>query len=179
MDTSISKKITLFIECLGDTADAAEELFSCRDVLTVCKYDEDRLAAMASLVPILADENVKGFYLYGVCVAEAFRGRGLFRVVMDMAESEARARGADFVCLIPADEKLAQTYRRFSYDVEVLPKGNDGKKIDLLSDDFRSFAFCDKEIHGKRMSGLMKSFNREIFCPRQREFAFSCDMGDV
>ena len=167
------------MECFGDSADTAEELFSCRDVVTVCKYEEDRLAAMASLVPILADKNIKGFYLYGVCVAKDFRGRGFFRLIMDMSEREARSRDAAFVCLIPADEKLEQTYRRFSYDIEVLPNGNNGKKIDLMSDDFRRFAFCDKKTDGKRMSGFLKSFDKEIFSPSDREFAFSCDMGDV
>ena len=179
MNTSTDKKIALFVGCFGDSVEVAREFFSCRDVVTVCKYDGDRLAAMASLVPILADKNIKGFYLYGVCVAKDFRGRGLFRLIMDMSEREARSRGAGFVCLIPADEKLAQTYRRFLYDIEVLQRGNDGKKIDLMSDDFRRFAFCDKETDGKRMSGLLKSFDKEIFCPSDREFAFSCDMGDV
>ena len=179
MNTSISKMVALFVECFGDTADTADELFSCRDVVTVCKYEQDRLAAMASLVPILAEKNVRGFYLYGVCVAKDFRGRGIFRVIMNMAEREARARGAEFVCLSPADEKLAETYRRFSYDTEVLQKGSNGKSIDLISDDFRRFAICDKEFCGKRMSGLLKSFDKEKFCPCQREFAFSSDMGDV
>ncbi len=180
MDTSINKKIALFVECFGDSAESAEELFSCRDVVTVCKYEEDRLAAMASLVPILAEENARGFYLYGVCVAEAFRGRGLFRVIMEMAESEALSRGADFVCLIPADDTLADTYRRFSYDTEVCAKGSDkGKGIKLLSEDFRRFARCDKEAEEKRMSGLLKSFDKNIFCPKDREFVFCDDMGDV
>ena len=179
MDTSTSKKIALFVECFGDTSEVAEEFFFCRDVLTVCKYEEDRLAAMASLVPILDENNIKGFYLYGVCVAEDFRGRGLFRLIMKTAEEEAIARGADYVCLIPADENLAATYRRFLYDTEVSPKGSDGKKIVLLSDDFRAFAICDKEPPRKRMSGLLKSFDKEKFCPSDREFAFFDDMGDV
>ena len=179
MDTSTNKKIALFVECFQDTNEVAESFFSCRDVLTVCKYEEDRLAAMASLVPILAEDNIKGFFLYGVCVAEDFRGRGLFRLIMEMAEEEALIRGAAFVCLIPADEKLAETYRRFSYDTEVLPKGANGKRIVLLSDDFRAFALCDKEPHKERMSGLLKSFDREKFCPCNRELAFFDDMGDA
>lgn len=180
MDTSISKKIALFVECFGDSAEEAEELFSCRDVVTVCKYEEDRLAAMASLVPILAEDKVRGFYLYGVCVAKAFRGRGLFRVIMEMAEKEALSRGADFVCLIPADDALAHTYRRFSYDTEVCAKGSvNGKGITLLSEDFRRFARCDKQTEDKRMSGLLKSFDKNTFCPKDREFVFCDDMGDI
>ncbi len=180
MDTSTNKKVALFVECFGDSAEEAEKLFSCRDVITVCKYEEDGLAAMAGLVPILAEDNVSGFYLYGVCVANKFRGRGFFRTIMQMAENEALKRGAQFVCLIPADRKLADTYRRFAYDTEVAAKGTvEGKIIELLSDDFRNFARCDKKVVGERMSGLLKSFDKKIFCPSDREFVFCHDMGDV
>ena len=180
MNTSISDKVALFVECFGDSADEAEKFFSCRDVTIICKYEEDGLAAMAGLVPILAEENVSGYYLYGVCVAKAFRGRGFFRTIMQMAEEEAIAHGAQFVCLIPADRDLAQTYRRFSYDVEVLPKGSlSGKGIELLSEDFRAFARCEEELSGERMYGLLKSFDNERFCPCDGEFVFCDDMGDV
>ena len=180
MDTSTNKKIALFVECFGDSADTAAELFSCRDVITVCKYEEDRLAAMASLVPILADNSTKGFYLYGVCVAEDFRGRGLFRLIMQKAEGEARDRGASFVCLIPADKELADTYRRFSYDTEVAARGESAeKRIELSSYDFRRFAKVGGRYTDKRMSGLLKSFDVNIFCPHDREYGFSDDMGDV
>lgn len=179
MDTSTDKKIALFVECFKDSAEEAEKFFSCRDVVTVCKYEKDGLAAMAGLVPILAEDNVRGFYLYGVCVAKCFRGRGFFRMIMQMAEDEAIARGAQFVCLIPADNVLADTYRRFSYDTEVSAKGSaKGKKIELLSDDFRSFARSE-EASEERMAGLLKSFDKEIFCPHDREFVFCDDMGDV
>ena len=180
MNTSISKKIALFVECFGDSAEVAEELFSCRDVVTVCKYEEDRLAAMASLVPILAEDKVRGFYLYGVCVAEEFRGRGLFRKIMKTSENEALENGAKFVCLIPADDMLKDTYKKFGYDTEVCPRGSAAEKgITLLSEDFRRFAHCDKLIEDKQMSGLLKSFDRNIFDPSDREFVFLDDMGDV
>ena len=123
---------------------------------------------------------MRGFYLYGVCVAKKFRGRGLFRVIMQMAEEEALKRGAQFVCLIPADRDLADTYRRFSYDTEVAVKGTkEAKKIKLLSEDFRNFARCDREVIDGRMEGLLKSFDKEIFCPCAREFVFCDDMGDI
>ena len=180
MNTSISKKVALFVECFGDSAEVAKELFSCRDVTTVCKYNEDRLAAMASLVPILADDKISGFYIYGVCVAENERGRGLFREIMQAAENKAVESGASFVCLIPADNRLKDTYMSFGYDIEVLPKGcNAGKKIRLLSDDFRIFARCDKPVSDVQMSGLIKSFDKNVFCPCDKEFVFLDDMGDV
>ena len=180
MNTSISDKVALFVECFGDSADEAEKFFSCRDIVTVCKCEEDGLAAMAGLVPILAEENVPGYYIYGVCVAKDFRGRGLFRTIMRMAEEEAITRGARFVCLIPADSRLDATYRRFLYDTEVLSKGSLlGKRIELLSEDFRTFAHCENEVLGERMNGLLKSFDRDRFSPRDGEFVFCDDMGDV
>ena len=178
MNTSISDKIALFVECFGDSIEVAGEFFSCSDVMTVTKYENDRLAAMASLVPILADVNVSGYYIYGVCVGKDFRGRGLFRAIMVHAESEARTRGADFVCLVPANERLSDTYMRMGYNTKVLPSYCEGKKaIVLKSEDFRAFAAC--EMEAEHRCGLLKSFCNNTFCPSDEEFCFVDEMGDV
>ena len=180
MNTSINERVELFVECFGDSIDTAIELFSCRGVTAVCKYDEDRLAAMASLVPILAEKDILGFYLYGVCVAKDLRGRGLFRQIMKDAETEARNRGASFTCLVPADEGLAKTYRAMEYDKEILQgEFEDKKKMMLCSDDFKLFARSDSVPCNKRMSGLLKSLDKDKFCPSDKQFCFADDMGDV
>ena len=100
MLSSISKSnlndaIKLFSSCFGDSREIAEEFFSCGDVDTVCIYVGERLAAMASLIPIKVGKiccaleqmpsieiQIRGFYIYGVCVAKEYRCRGLFESVM-------------------------------------------------------------------------------------------------
>ena len=180
MNTSINDKVALFCDCFGDSADTAREFFSCKDVLTISISEDDRLAAMASLVPILAGDNVKGFYIYGVCVAREFRHRGLFREIMSRAENEAKNRGASFVCLIPADDVLDATYRRFGYNTVVsATKTEADKKIVLCSKDFERFASCDEGIEKHHRNGLLKSIKENYFTAHDGEYAFSCAMGDI
>ena len=85
------------------------------------------------------------------------------------------------MCLIPADKSLASTYRKWGYDTEIAPFGagnEDKKKLFLLSDNFRKFAFND-EYSGYRMYGLVKSLNKAFFSACDREYAFGDCMGDV
>jgi len=190
-------KIKLFSEAFGDSKDTARDFFFCDDVITVTEYVGKWLAAMASLVPIYAENsmccsleqmavlrrNNRGYYIYGVCVDKKYRGMGLFRSVMIKAEEDAKRRGADFVCLIPADEGLADTYRRMGYEIEVQPEDDDfqiRKKIFLESDSFRKFARSSENCDVKeRMYGLMKVLNKNLFSPEDREFAFGDSMGDI
>ena len=107
MNISLDDRVSLFCECFGDTRDVAETLYACSDIINVSINNEDGLAAMASLVPILAqDYKAKGYYVYGVCVAPQRRGRGLFREIMKRSEAEAKKMGATFVCLIPSCSHL-------------------------------------------------------------------------
>ena len=71
--------------------ETAEKFFSCDRVTTVTEYVGNRLAAMASLVPIYArntsvSDMIRGYYIYGVCVDKEYRGRGLFSAIMKKAE---------------------------------------------------------------------------------------------
>ena len=180
MNTSINDKIALFCDCFGDSADTAREFFSCKDVETVSITKDNRLAAMASLVPILAQDNVKGFYIYGVCVLSDYRGKGLFREIMSRVENEAENMGARFVCLIPADDMLEATYKRFGYNIVVgATKTEAEKRIVLISEDFRRFATCDEEISLSHRCGLLKCIERYNFTARGGEYSFGDAMGDI
>lgn len=181
MNTLLNDRISLFCECFGDTQDTARELFLCSDVLNVSLIEDNRLVAMASLVPIIAEKyNAFGYYIYGVCVAPDRRGRGLFRAVMEKAETLANERGATFVCLVPGNDRLAVTYKKMGYILEVSQKNEGLKKfgLKLISVAFRNFAKSDDAIT-KRQTGLLKIMNKEEFCPCEGELCFLDDMGDV
>ncbi len=181
MNTSLNDRISLFCECFGDTREVAEKLFSCSDIINVTTYKEDRLVASASLVPILAlDDDAVGYYIYGVCVAPDMRGRGLFREIMQMSETEAKNRGAKYVCLIPADNGLSNTYQKMGYTIPILQRfeslGANG--IKLLSNEFRNFAKSDSKVE-VRQNGLLKILNKNEFNPHNEKLCFLDDMGDV
>ena len=193
MDISINKcdtenKIKLFVDSFGDSEKTAKEFFSCDGIITVTECVGNRLAAMASLVPIYAQNatalgRIRGYYIYGVCVDKEHRGVGLFSAIMKKAEEQAVKGNADFVCLIPADSKLEATYRKWGYSVEILNVHNKesfDKNIFIDAPDFREFAIPSEDAPDlQRMCGLMKVFNKTAFDPNDREFAFGDFMGDI
>ena len=181
MNTLLNDRISLFCECFGDTQETARELFLCPDILNVSLIEDNRLVAMASLVPIIAEKyDAFGYYIYGVCVTPERRGSGLFRAVMERAETLAKKREAAFVCLVPGDDRLAVTYKKMGYSLEVSQKNEGLKKVGLklTSAAFRNFAKSDDAV-AKRQVGLLKIMNKEEFCPSEGELCFLDDMGDV
>ena len=177
----LNDRIALFCECFGDSDSTARKFFACSDILNVSLYEDNRLAAMASLVPILAvDDDILGYYIYGVCVAPDMRGRGLFKKIMSRSEMEARENGAYFVCLVPADAGLAKTYRKMGYVTEIFQNSVPlkSKILRLASDEFRSFARSDDNTT-IRKNGLLKIIDDKAACISEGELCFFDDMGDV
>lgn len=58
----------------------------------------------------LGGELISGSYLYGCCVDEPFRGRGIFRALLDNACSDV-----PFACLIPEQPELFDMYRSLGF----------------------------------------------------------------
>jgi predicted acetyltransferase len=186
--SEMEDKIRLFVDSFGDSKKTAEKFFSCKDIITVTEYVGNGLAAMASLIPIYAQntpesKNLRGYYIYAVCADKMHRGKGFFSAIMKKAEEQADKKNADFVCLIPADSNLEATYRKWGYDVEIMNtygKEFFEKNILIDSPDFKEFAIPNKNaIDTHRMCGLMKVFNKKTFNPKDREFAFGDFMGDI
>ena len=71
-------------------------------------------AGMCNLVPVSAD-GMHGLYLFAVGVLPEYRGMGGFRLLCATARRIAESEGADFTVLVPADERLGETYKRYGY----------------------------------------------------------------
>lgn len=71
-------------------------------------------AGMCNLVPVSAD-GMHGLYLFAVGMLPEYRGMGGFRLLCDAACRIAEDEGADFTVLVPADERLGETYKRYGY----------------------------------------------------------------
>ncbi|MBQ8140514.1 MAG: GNAT family N-acetyltransferase [Clostridia bacterium] len=154
----MNEKERLWTLCFGDTAEAAGEFFSIKEVITLTEYSEGSLAGMASLVPVRADNGLSGAYIYGVCVHPDYRGKGIFSRLMTCCENLASESGESFLCLIPADEGIAGAYRRRGYIYPVALFKNeesDGVKISSASAGFKLFA-RPQGGNGSAASGLLK-----------------------
>ena len=96
---------------------------------------------------------------------------------MASCEAYAKEKGADFVCLIPADERLAGSYGRMGYTEKIELCHNaeaDSERIFVLSEAFLDFAKPEGNEKGPIPFGLMKTL-----CGRHvRKMAFFSPMGD-
>ena len=170
-------KIKLFSLCFGDSEQSVREFFAIADVITLTEYEENELVAMASLVPLKTESGMRGFYAYGVCVHPKHRGKGAFRRIMLSCEAYAKEHGADFVCLIPADERLSESYMRMGYiqKTELCHNASEGAEhIFVLSDGFIVYATPEGAEKGAIPYGLTKPLDRKIKC----KMAFFSPMGD-
>ena len=174
----MTQAVELWTLCFEDSRETAEEFFSLRGVGTLTEYSpQGELAGMASLVPVSDSLGGRGYYAYGVCVHPSFRGQGLFRKLMLRCEETAREQGASYLCLIPADAELRDTYIRMGYEipVELCTGGREGVAIRSGSEDFSRFAQTDAEP-SVEMRGLLKPFDESY--SSDMKFYFPERMGE-
>lgn len=176
---SLSELSALWSLCFGDTKETAAEFLSIPDVKTLVEYSDGVPVAMASLVPVATELGQKGEYVYGVCVHPAFRGKGLFRTLMNRCEREAIKNGAEFLCLIPEQESLFVAYKKMGYAVEINTAAHvfaDSIGIVTLSEQFKSFAIPEGETGRELKYGLLKPVR--AFETQNKKFSFLYHMGE-
>ncbi len=177
---SLPDKKALWSLCFGDSEEVAESFFTIPDVLTLTEYKDGALVGMASLVPIRSENDILGYYAYGVCVHPDHRGHGLFKKLMERCEAQTLADGKDMLCLIPATDKLATTYTRMGYSQKVLLSGKETSgKCALFSTSlgFSEFAAPDSADAPVLTAdfGLLKAFSH---IDAANEFCFAEPMGE-
>lgn len=59
------------------------------------------------------DRMIEAYYVYGVATDEAYRKRGIVRVLMENADQYARKKGVELMYLIPENEKI---YRSMGFE---------------------------------------------------------------
>ena len=131
--------LSLWQTCFEDEAEIPNAFLQISDVSVLTVLQEGNAVAMAGMIPVHLGE-LRGSYLYAVCVDPTYRGRGFFRRIMAECEEYAKERGESFLCLIAADDALVQTYCRMGYDTKVSLRGMgsaEDAKIELQSEGFR------------------------------------------
>lgn len=112
--------LELYRICFGDSPDFTgavfERVFPSGDALIA--EDSGRPAAMV-LLPRLSMRCRGGpvpfGYIYALCTAPEFRGRGYMKSLSEAAHGLCAARGDAFSALVPASRELALTYERQGY----------------------------------------------------------------
>ncbi|MBO7250381.1 MAG: GNAT family N-acetyltransferase [Clostridia bacterium] len=177
---STPDKKALWSLCFGDSEEVAEDFFAIPDVLTLTEHKNGRLVGMASLIPVMSDSSLLGYYAYGVCVHPDHRGGGIFRRLMERCEAQAIADGKDLLCLIPATEALVDTYTRMGYSskIELFDKASErSHAIRSTSRGFSEFAAPDGADTPLLTAdlGLLKAFSH---MDEDTHFCFAEPMGE-
>ena len=175
-----SDRSILWELCFGDAPDVAESFLGISDVITVEERSGGVLIGMASLVPVHTESVLSGYYAYGVCTHPDHRGKGVFTRLMASCEREAQKKAVDFICLIPATERLASTYARMRYFKKVAlydAAEKSGAAILSASHGFSDFATPDTDDAPLLTVnfGVMKPLTRRA---EQQSFYFATPMGE-
>lgn len=106
--------VRIWRDCFGDPPALISELLMRADLLTgavVAEADGGVRSAMFRFENLFFGEN-KAAYLYALCTAPAYRGRGLGRAVNRAIAEKCFENGAEIVFLSPADGALADWYAK-------------------------------------------------------------------
>ena len=111
---------TLWKQAFGDTDAEIDGFFETvwPEAAGFCAEEGGAVIAMLFALPVEivhGERTQKAAYLYAVATAEAFRGRGVCRALMEFAEKTLRKRYIECLLLVPADERLAAYYETMGY----------------------------------------------------------------
>ena len=155
------RKEDVFAVCFGDTREDVDAFYAIPDAVCIEEKENGETVGIAHVLPVFL-EGYRGGYLFAIGVAPAHRGKGLLRTLLRRCEAFCRAWGLDFVCLIPATDALASTYRRHGYTTELATVSGDAEAnshpVLCLSDEFLSYG-KHGSCEGAPKTGLAKSLS--------------------
>ncbi len=97
-----------------------------QDIRVFAAYEGSVPVSMLCALPTdLIDDAGEGFpaaYLYAVCTAPKYRGRGLCAALMAYAEGALRKDGCCFAALVPSSGELFRFYERLGYQTAFFHK---------------------------------------------------------
>lgn len=166
------RKEDVFAICFGDTREDVNSFYAISDAVCIEERNNGETVGIAHVLPVFL-EGYRGGYLYAIGVAPNHRGTGVFARLLDRCEAFCRTWGLDFVCLIPATDALADTYRRYGYTTEITTVSGEtsanSHPILCLSDEFLAYG-KHGSYDGVPKMGLAKSLSNKPF-PTPAHFA--------
>ena len=117
LQTDLPQVKKLWMDIFKDNenfTDFALSLCPCEDICLIKENGE--IAAMAMAAADVEVCGKKGFYLYGVCTAEKYRGRGFAKQIIEYICKNKFENGYDFAITQPASESLFDFYEKLGFD---------------------------------------------------------------
>ena len=116
-ETDRAGMAALYQRCFDDEPGFAERVFDrVWKPSEALVYELDgKIVSMVLLPSFRLSENGRCGYVYALCTAPEYRGRGIMAEVLNGAHALCADRGDRFTLLVPAEGSLFSLYARFSY----------------------------------------------------------------
>ncbi len=120
-DLSVRNFLPLFCEVFGaDYASAERELLSIWDEIIPFAIEKNGVAVSELLAFPLSHNGTRALYLYAIATDAEMRGKGYMSALLENVEEWAADNGYSYTLLIPASERLAQSYARLGYAEKII-----------------------------------------------------------
>lgn len=181
----------LWLACFDDTPEAVDNFFretvTCENVIAT--FDGDlAVGAMYLIESEISSgaEKYKAYYIYAVCTAPSYRGKGIMSHSLAFLDELASARNVDYVFLVPAEESLFAMYEKtgfkkgFFYEEKVF-SGNDflcaDENIRKLT--YKQYtAFREQFFSDAPLASLKEKGFNSFYSPTGDSIkCFACDSG--
>ena len=108
--------VSLWREAFGDSLEFIEGFFCTAFAPSRCRCIMEGDQVVGALYWLEVQYQGQRFaYVYAVAVLEAWRGKGVFRTLMEDTHAHLTLRGYDGVLLYPQAQSLRQMYAKFGY----------------------------------------------------------------
>lgn len=108
---------SLWGEAFGDSRESVEEFFrTFPNCLSYVAEEDGEVLAMVHGLPQILSPHTQTAYLYAVATANAHRGKGLCRRLMEFAEKDLQNRGYAACVLTPGEGSLFGFYEKIGYE---------------------------------------------------------------
>lgn len=162
--------ITLWSESFGDAREIPQRFYSrfdCEKGTFVLRKNNEVISCVNAIKVYFGEKT--GYYFYAVSTKQSFRRQGLMESLLCLSEKYLAEIGAEFFCLIPADEKLANYYKNLGYKIAV-----DKTKEKFDENKFKDYSEipADKFIELRRKNKNLLSFDDETLKILAKDFLF-------
>lgn len=172
------RKEDVFALCFGDSREDILAFYAIPDAVCIEHKENGETVGIAHVLPVFL-EGTRGGYLYAIGVAPEYRGKGILARLLERCEGFCRTWGLDFVCLIPATDALAKTYRRHGYTMEIATVSGETEMnshpVICLSDEFLAYGKHGNREDAPKM-GLGKPLSNQ---PLPTPAHFASPMGEL
>ncbi len=163
----------LWVDTFHDSPSVVEHFFQnavTEQDIVVALCDNTVASALYMLDSTITNngKSYRALYIYAVCTHPDYRGRGLMRACFDFLFEVAKARGVDYLFLVPAGDELFEMYRKLGFKTCLYYS-----ERRVFAKDFNCEAPTTERLDFNSFINIRNSFSDEINLATLGERAFN------